>query len=184
MNKNGIVYHTLTRSITVLFTNQDCDEFRVQTSIYVFMLPFKFNCSHDKDLLLFYSMAMKMDDFGLIIAVMNSTNTIIVQADHCCEILIVIINEFLMTVMDIFKLLCISFCNKFLITIVKNWFIFIVVFNTILWIMITLRCKFYVILYVLIYFDLRIHHRLTLNLHSITVQTTSNHGQMTVQKTV
>ena len=93
MNKNGIVHHTLIRTITIMFMHQDCDEFRAQASIYVFMLLFKFNCSHDKDLLLFYSMAMKTEDFGLIVAVINSSNTIIVQVDYRCEILIVIINE-------------------------------------------------------------------------------------------
>ena len=158
-----------------------------QASIYVFMLPSKFNCSHDNDLLLFHLMAMKMDGFGLIVAVINSINTIIFQVDHCCVILIVIINKFLMTVMDIFKLFCISFCNTFLIDSVENWFIFIVsnqtpIFNTILWIMITFMCEFYVILYVLIYFDIRINDRLPFNIHSVTVQTTSNHGQMTVQR--
>ena len=199
MNKNRNVYHTLIRTITDLFMNQDCDEFganvnkiyhiyqiayetynlvliittinvsdiilyqinklidicgitwreylcigigHIMSQAYVFMLPSKFNCSHDKDLLLFHLMAMKMDGFGLIVGVINSINTIIFQVDHCCVILIVIINEFSMTVMDIFKLFCMSFCNNFLIDSVENWSIFIVlnktsIFNTILWIMIT-----------------------------------------------
>ena len=158
-----------------------------QTAIYVFMLPFKFICSHGKDLVIFHSIALKMDDFDLIIAFINSTNIIIVQVDHSYVVLMTIMDEFLMTVMDNFKWVCMSFYNNVLIISVENWFIFIVskkapMVNTILLTMIILMCPFYVILCVLVCLNIRINNGPTFNLHPITVQTTSNQGQMTVQR--
>ena len=47
--------------------------------------------------LLFYCIATKVDDCNSIIAVINSTNTIVVQPDHSNVILIVLMNELLRT---------------------------------------------------------------------------------------
>ena len=130
-----------------------------QAAIYIVMLLFKFNIgSHYRDLLVFYSKAMKMDDFHLMIAVINSINTIIVQTDYRYVILIVIMNELLVMVMDIFKLFWMSCCNNFSIkiNIVENWFFYIVfnekvIFHVILLITIVMACQFYIILCMLIF---------------------------------
>ena len=68
-----------------------------QALIHIFMLRFKFNTrSYNNDLLLFYLIAMKMDDFHLIVSVINSNTTITVQVDHSYVILIVTTNESIM----------------------------------------------------------------------------------------
>ena len=56
----------------------------LETTVYVSILLFKFHTriTYDKDSLLFYCITTKMDDCNSIIAVINSSTTIVVQADY------------------------------------------------------------------------------------------------------
>ena len=76
-----------------------------QTAMYLFMLPFKFNTgSNHNDLLSVYLTAIKIGDCNLMIVIINSKNTSILQVDHSYVILIQIRKEWLIAVVSVFKL--------------------------------------------------------------------------------
>ena len=161
-----------------------------QPLIYVFTIIFKFNTSScGTDSPLFYLIAMKADDFDLIIPVINSTNTITIQIDRNYVIWIVTMNELLMIsiIMNTFKQFCMFFYKNFLINIVENWFFYSVsnekvIFHISLLIMIIIISQFYIILCVLVYLDIRFNNIFIFQSRSPSNQRESN-KDLTIQNT-
>ena len=138
-----------------------------QIVAYIFILPFKFNPSlYDNSLLLFHLIILKVDDFDLIVIVINASNKITVQIDQSYVILIMTFHELLMMVMAAFKLFLMVFYNNFLLNIDESWFLYTFLYEQwiierILLIMIIIIFEFYVILEVLMYFNVEINNTKT-----------------------
>ena len=94
-----------------------------QTETRIFILLFQFNASlYDNNLLLFHLITMIMDEFDFIVAVINSTITIMVLIDDSFVFLIMVIDEFLIMVVGAFKLIFVALYINFSLDIDKNWF--------------------------------------------------------------
>ena len=92
-----------------------------QTAECIFMLPLKFNTSvYDDNLLLFHLIIMQVDDFDLIVAIIDATNTVTVQVDHSYVILIVMFHELLVMGMDVFEMFFMVFYHNFVLNIDGN----------------------------------------------------------------
>ena len=163
-----------------------------QTVAYIFILPFKFNPSlYYKSLLLFHLIIMNVDDFDLIVTVINAANTITIQIDHSYVVLSMITHELLMMVIAVFKLFLMVFYSNFSLNIDENWFLYALLYEqsivqTILLMVIIMICEFYVILGVLIYFNVEVNNTKTFqspsNDSTNTIKSGSNDGQTTVQR--
>ena len=163
-----------------------------QTIAHVFMLPHELNTSLlDYNLFLFYLIAITMDDFNFIMAIINAGNIISVQIDHCCVFLIVIIYELLIMPVDTLELFFMVLYNNFSINGDKNWLLYTLfheqwITKTISLIMIIIICEFYVIVCIVIYLHVQINSTITFKCPSNdttnTVKSGSNDGHTTVQR--